>query len=149
MKLKVQKRLAAQVLGCSQKRVWFDSERFEELKEAITKVDIRSLIKDNAIKMKPVKGVSKARARKRREQRRKGRQRGSGSRKGKKGARLSKKTRRKNNMRTQRSLLKELVTKKIIEPATYRNLYLKSKGGFFRSRRHIKLYIDEHKLAKK
>ncbi|GAF81681.1 unnamed protein product, partial [marine sediment metagenome] len=25
----------------------------------------------------------------------------------------------------------------------YRKFYLKSKGGFFRSRRHIKLYLEE------
>jgi hypothetical protein len=34
--------------------------------------------------------------------------------------------------------------KNIITKLAYRELYLKSKGGYFRSRRHIKLYLDEH-----
>lgn len=149
MNLKVQKRLAADVAGCSQKKITFDPERFDEIKESITKGDIRALIKDGAIKVKPIKGISKARARKRRVQRRKGRQKGAGSKKGKKGARLSKKERRKTQIRAQRSLLKELRERKILDKKTYRNLYSKSTGGFFRSIRHIKLYINENKLAQK
>lgn len=148
MNLKVQKRLAAEVLKCSQKRIIFDPERFEELKESITKADIRALIKDKAIKLRPVKGVSRARAKKNRKQRAKGRRKGLGSRKGRAGARLSKKTKRKQNMRVQRKLLKTLREKGIVDRATYRKLYSKSKGGFFRSIRHIKIYIDEHKLVK-
>ena len=31
----------------------------------------------------------------------------------------------------------------------YRSLYLKAKGGFFRSIRHLKLYMEEHKMIKK
>ena len=42
-----------------------------------------------------------------------------------------------------------LKDKGIVDKKTYRNLYLKSKGGFFRSKSHIKLYINEHKLGKK
>jgi ribosomal protein L19E len=37
-------------------------------------------------------------------------------------------------------MLKE---KKIIDDKLYRELYLKSKGGFFRSKRHIKIYLEE------
>ena len=91
MKLNNQKRIAAKLLNCSKKRVVFDTERLEEIKEAITKADLRGLIKDKAISAKPVKGVSRGRARKRQEQRRKGRQKGHSSRKGKKTARSPKK----------------------------------------------------------
>ena len=54
-----------------------------------------------------------------------------------------------SNIRHQRSFLKELKEKGIVTKQIFRELYLKSKGGFFRSKRHIKLYIDEHKLAVK
>jgi len=148
MELKIQKRLAAGVLNCSEKRVWFDSNRLEEIKEAITKVDIRGLIDDNAIKRKAVKGVSRVRARKRILQRRKGRQKGFGSRKGKRTARLPKKEAWMDRIRAQRKLLKELRINKQINKKTYRDIYLKCKGGFFRSRRHIMLYLEEHGFKK-
>lgn len=149
MKLKLQKRLAAQILKCSTKRVWFDPNRLQDIKGAITKVDINSLIKDKAIKRKPVKGISRVRARKIKEQKRKGRQRGFGSRKGKKTATLSRKSSWIKRIRALRKLLIELKNKKEISRNVYQNLYLKAKGGFFRSRRHILLYIKEHNLGKK
>ena len=149
MKLKIQKRLAAQCLKCSEKRVLFDPDRLEDIKESITKADLRSLINEEAIKRKPVKGVSKIRARKIKVQKRKGRRKGAGSKKGKKTARLPKKIAWMQKIRIQRKFLKELRNKKIINASTYQTLYMKSKGGFFRSKRHIKLYIEEQELAKK
>lgn len=148
MQLKIQKRIAACCLKCSEKKVFLDPERSEDIKEAITKTDIRSLIGEGAIKQKPDKGVSKFRARKIKVQKRKGRRKGSGSRKGKKTARLSNKKAWMQKIRTQRMFLKELREKNIIDRKTFQMLYLKSKGGFFRSKRHIKLYIEEQKLAK-
>ena len=49
MQIKIQKRLAAQVLKCSESNVRLDPNRLEEIKEAITKADIKSLVKDKAI----------------------------------------------------------------------------------------------------
>ncbi len=46
MRLKSQRRLAAQLLKIGENKVWFDEDRLEEVKEAITKVDIKKLIKD-------------------------------------------------------------------------------------------------------
>lgn len=148
MELKIQKRLAAQILKCSEKRVLFDPSRLDELKEAITKADIRGLIGIKAITKKPIKGISKMRARKRKEQRRKGRQRGAGSRKGKKTARLSKKKAWTNRVRIQRGFVKDLRAKKDISSRDYQSIYMKIKGGFFRSKRHIKLYLEERGLIK-
>ncbi len=145
MKLNNQKRLAAQVLKCSKKRVILDPDRSTEIKEAITKADIRGLIKDNAIKKVNAKGVSRGRARKRIVQRRKGKQRGEGTKKGSRGARIPKKREWINKVRAQRVLLKKLKENKIIDDKLYRELYSKSKGGFFRSRRHIKMYLEERK----
>lgn len=149
MRIKSQKRLAAKVLNCSPKRVVFDSESLSDIKEAITKVDIRSLIKRKVIKRLNKKGISKVRSKKRKIQRRKGRQSGSGKRKGKKTARLSDKRRWINRIRIQRKVLKRLRNTNKITKQTYRNLYLKIKGGFFRSKRHIQLHLEEHKLIEK
>jgi large subunit ribosomal protein L19e len=149
MKLKTQKRLAADVLKCSPKRVIFDEERLEDIKESITKADIRALVIDKAISKKNKKGVSRIRARKRQIQRKKGKQRGQGTRKGKKTARTPKKITWMNKIRTQRNLLRNLKEKELIDNKTFRELYKKTKGGYFRSRRHIKIYLEEHGLIKK
>lgn len=149
MKLKIQKRLAADVLGCSEKHVRFDNERLDEIKESITKTDIKSLIKDSAIYCIPKRGVSRVRARKIQKQKSKGQRCGKGSRKGKKTARLPRKEKWMIKIRTQRELLRSLKDGEVVDQKIYRELYKKAQGGFFRSKRHIKLYIEEHDLTKK
>jgi len=148
MKLTLQKRLAAEVLGCSEKRVSFDPARLEDIKEAITKTDIRLLVGEGVIREKPVKGVSRGRANKRKVQKSKGLRKGEGSRKGKATARVSKKEEWIKRMRTQRKFLKYLKLKGLIKKTGFKELYTKSKGGFFRSTKHIKLYLQENKLLK-
>jgi len=148
MKFNLQKRLAADVMNCSEKRIALDKSRLEDIKEAITKIDIRSLINEGAIKKKPIKGNSRVRARKISIQKRKGKRKGPGSRKGKKTARLSKKKAWINKIRKQRKFLKRLRDKELITKQNYHLLYQKAKGGFFRSKRHIKLYLEEHRLIK-
>lgn len=147
MKLTTQKRLAAAILDCSPKRVKFDPKRLNDIKEAITKGDLKVLINEKGITRDPARGISRVRARKRAEQRAKGLQKGPGSRKSKPTARNTKKDMWIKKVRIQRSFIKELKEKQIINAATYKNLYRKSKGGFFRSKRHIKLYIEEHDLS--
>ena len=148
MRLKSQKRLAANVLKVGENRIVFDKERLDDIKEAITKADIRELIRENVIIAKKVRGNSRARARKRLKQYRKGRRRGEGSRKGKSGARLPRKKRWVNRVRSQRSLLQLLKEKNVISSNDFRNVYNKINGGFFRSKRHIKLYLEESGIIK-
>ncbi len=149
MNLPVQKRLAAGVLGVSQKKIWVDPARLDEVKEAITKVDIKKLISEGIIREKPSQNTSRGRARKIQVQKSKGKRKGSGSKKGKFTARLPKKKAWMSNIRVQRGFIKELKDKEIISSKSYRALYSRSKGGFFRSKRHIKLYIEEHKMVNK
>ena len=148
MQLKIQKRLAAQILKTSGKKIRLDSNRLEEIKEAITKADIKSLIKDNAITEKRTRGISGYRINKKRLQKSKGRRSGFGSIKGSKGARRGKKRAWMMGIRAQREFLKSLKDKKIIPLGEYRSLYMKSKGGFFRSKRHIKVYMKERGIIK-
>ena len=146
MNLKTQRRIAAKLLKVGINRVRFDPEMLTEIKEAITKSDIRSLIKKGAIMAMHYQ--SRFRVRKKLEQKRKGRGKGQGSRRGKKTARLASKKVWMNKIRLQRSFLRNLKEKNLINTKIYRDLMSKAKGGFFRSKRHIKLFLEEHNLVK-
>jgi large subunit ribosomal protein L19e len=146
MNLNVQKRIAASILKCSKKRIVLDQDRLKDIKEAITKEDLRGLIAEGAIQKVQSKGVSRVRAQKIHIQRRKGRMKGDGSRKGTAKARTPPKRDWINKVRLQRKFLTELKIKGLISSHTYRELYLKVKGGFFRTRNHLKYYIDENRL---
>ena len=149
MNLRNKKRIASQLLKCGATRVRFDPSSLQSIKEAITKSDIRGLIKDKVIKKIQIKGVSKGRSRKILKQKRKGRRAGPGRKSGTHKARLPSKKEWMNKIRAIRELLTHLRDKKIITTKSYRMLYLKAKGGFFRSKRHIKLYMDENNLVEK
>ena len=146
--LDVQRRLAAQILKCGKNRIRFDPDRLEDIKEAITKTDVRSLINNGAISKKRVLNTSRFWTRKKRLQKISSRQKGFGSRKGKKTARLAPKRAWINKIRLQRSFIKSLRDKNLLTSADYNELYMKSKGGFFRSIRHLKLYTKERGLLK-
>ena len=146
MNLKTQKRLAAKIMKVGETRVWFDPGRLDEIKEAITKADLKPLVKNGLIKKKPKTGVSRFRARKRQTQRKKGRQQNTGSRKGKRTSRLSGKQQWMNKLRAQRKLIFTLRENGSITNETFKSLYKKAKGSFFRSRSHIILYLKENKL---
>lgn len=146
--LDVQRRLAAQILKCGANRVRFDPTRLDETKEAITKRDIRSLVNSRAIFKKSVSNTSRFRARIRKRQKSHGKQKGFGSRKGRKTARLKPKRSWINKIRSQRSFIRSLRDSDVITTPIYHELYMKSKGGFFRSLRHLKLYTRERGLIK-
>lgn len=146
MNVKSQKKIASRILKAGSKRVWIDPERISEIKESITRADIKSLIGDLAIQKKQKKGISRVRARHKLKQKTKGRRKGTGSRKGKRTARLPRKKAWILKVRSQRNLMKTLRDKKYISKKTYSQLYRKIKSGFFRNRRHIKLYLTETKL---
>ncbi len=147
----LQKRLAADILKCSSYRVRFkpDADSLKQIKEAITKADVRSLINKGIIFKLPAKGTSRVRARKILVQKRKGRRAGVGSRKGSFNARANLKSVWINKVRKQRDLLKRLKSLGVVDKAAFWELYSKIKGGFFRSVRHLKLYVQEKGLVKK
>lgn len=129
------------------RRVKLDSSQLSTIKEAITKADIKSLIKQGIIKEKQIKGKGNFHSRKKKIQKRKGRQSGIGSRKGKATARDNPKKKWMSKIRAQRQLLKILKENEHINAKDYRNLYRKAKGGFFRSKKHIKTFIEEQKMV--
>ncbi len=66
MKLDKKKILASKALDVGAKRIQFDINRLDEIKEAITRQDIKDLHSSGAIKIKEIKGRRKAVKRKRR-----------------------------------------------------------------------------------
>ncbi|MCF7871826.1 50S ribosomal protein L19e [Candidatus Woesearchaeota archaeon] len=144
--MKIQKRLASRLMKASSKRIKFAADRLADIKEAITKTDIRQLIDEKAITKQNEKGISRSRANKIKKQKSKGKQKGPGSKKGKRTARLPKKEEWMNKIRSQRQLIKQLKDNENITQETYREIYKKSKGGYFRNKRHIKLYLEDHNL---
>ncbi|MEM5836748.1 MAG: 50S ribosomal protein L19e [Candidatus Aenigmatarchaeota archaeon] len=137
----VQKRLAAEILKVGESRIWLDPTKKKEIDAAITKADIRKLIQKGYIKVLP----EKLRKPKEKEKRKKG----PGRRKGAKGAFLSAKRRWILTVRPLREMLKELRDSGQIDRPTYRKLYKMVKGGMFRSRAHLKIYLEQHGFLKK
>ena len=144
MDLNQVKSIAKKVLKVGKKRVKI--KKPEEAMQAMTREDVRDLVRKKAIKKEKPKGTSKARARKRKAQKKKGRQRGKGKRKGAVKARANKKEKWMEKIRAQRKYLKEIKPK--LKEDAYRKLYLMCKGGYFRSKTHLNLYINEKKLWK-
>ncbi len=146
--LSLQRRLAAEVLGVGESRIWIDPSRIDEVVDAITREDIRRLIKDRVIQVKPVHVNSRERWRKRHLQRKKGRRRGYGKRKGKKTARKDRKEEWMNRIRKIRRFLRYLRDHGVIDRKTYRRLYMLAKGGTFRSLNALKHYMKEKGIVK-
>ena len=135
-------------MRCSTDRVVFDTEKLADIKEAITKADIRSLVEQGVIRKIPTRGISRARTNFVQQQKRKGKRKGHGSRKGSAGARTNKKRTWVNKVRLQRSYIQGLRLRKAIEQSQFVELYKKVKGGFFRSKRHMELYLTEQGILK-
>ncbi|MCI4349354.1 MAG: 50S ribosomal protein L19e [Thermoplasmata archaeon] len=136
-----QRRMASLLLKCGEGRVWIDPASQEEIADAVTRSDIRSAIKARVIRAKPIRGTSRARAKRHAAEVAKGRHAGPGSRRGSPSSRVPKKERWMNRIRALRKLLAELRETKQITPAAYRKHYRHAKGGMYRSRAHLLLNL--------
>ena len=141
-----QRRLAAEVLEIGVNRVWLNPEASKDIAAALTREDIRKLIEEDKVGARPIRGVSRGRARKVDETRKYGHRKGHGSRSGAKGARRPKKQQWMKKIRALRSRLRELRETEKIDASTYRKLYVKAKGGEYRSRAHLDAHIEQLKV---
>ena len=148
MDLRKQKELAAEVAKVGVYKIVLDPARYEDLKEAITKADIRALIKDGAITIKQKRTPSRQRANARHLQRKKGRQRGHGRRKGQKKARTPRKQQWMRKIRILRTTLRTYRDENKFDMKTFVDLKQKVKGGFFRDNNHLMFYVKSNKLLK-
>lgn len=138
--------MAAKILKCGKSRIWLDPTRMGDIEEAITSEDIRRLIKDGVISEKPKQGLSSFRKKKIARQKKKGRRRSRGSVKGRPAG--QKKQAWMKTIRSLRNLLRELKTTGKIDNRTYRDIYTKSKSGYFRSKAHVMNYLERNNLLK-
>jgi large subunit ribosomal protein L19e len=139
--LKNQVRLASSVLKAGKSRVRIDPDRAAEVATAVTRSDIRKLVDGGVITAVQKQGVSRGRGRKNDQQKAKGRRKGPGSRKGAAGARTPRKATWMSLIRALRSELRELREKGAIDAGTYRDYYVRAKGGQFRSRAHLRSHM--------
>jgi large subunit ribosomal protein L19e len=137
----LQKKMAAQILKVGKNRVWLDPKHTKDLDASITKADVRKMILKGWVKGLPEK------IHKPKEKRKRGR--GHGSRKGAKYSIVNRKRRWILRVRPMRAMLKEMKEKQQIDNPTFRKLYGLVKGGMFRSRSHLRLYMEQNNLLKK
>ncbi len=142
------KSIVARIMKCGKSRVWIDPERLGDINNAITAADLRKLIKDGAIRIKPITGNSRGRINKKLTQKSKGRRKGPGSRKGKKTARTNEKKEWMIKVRKLRTHLRALRDKGLLTDGTYRNIYRKIGSGMFRGVNHMEFYLKDHDLLK-
>jgi len=127
------KALAAKTLKVGKNRIHFNNDNFAELKEAITKQDIKELHAEGIITIKPVKGRKTIK-----------------KRKTKRGPGKIKKTVNKRKQiyvkitRKLRTYLKELKALGVIDRDLYRELRNKIRMRTFRSKAHLKEYLETH-----
>ncbi len=148
MNLKNQRRMAAEILKCGENRVWIHPDYIEDVSEKITRSDIREAIDQGLIVARQKKGVSRSKTRKAKSQKVKGRRKGHGSRTGTSKARYPKKERWIKTIRPIRERLRQLRDEGKIDKRTYREFYMQSKGGMFRSKAHLEQQLRAHGLLK-
>jgi len=140
--LKAKKRLASRVTGVGVHRIKFDSDHLDDIADAITRGNIRSLITANTIKIKPFTGTSRGRAQDKKDQKNK-RGTGQGSKQGRKGARVGKKEVYVAKVRSLRRLLKIAKDRKDITNPEFWTLYKKVGGNTVRNKAHLRLLMTE------
>lgn len=132
-------------MKCGKSRVWIDPSRLADVSEAITLGDIRKLARDGVIKKLPETGVSSFRTKKMLAQKAKGRRKGRGSRKG---HAIPTKDVWIKRIRAIRKLIIHLKEEGKIDNKVYRDMYSKSKSGFFRSKSHVMIHLERNNLLK-
>ena len=146
--LRTKKLLVSRMYGVGIKRVSFDSEHLDDIADAITRENIRSLLTANTIKIKGITGTSKGRAHLKKIQKKK---RGvkQGSKKGRKGARVGKKRVYVTKVRSLRWRLKVAKDRKEITNKDFWELYKKIGGNTVRNIAHLRTLIEEVKTKSK
>lgn len=140
--LRAKKKLVSRVLGVGVHRVKFDSDHLDDIADAITRENIRSLITANTIKVKPIVGTSKGRSHTKKAQKNK---RGTkqGSKQGRQGARVGKKQVYVAKVRALRRLLKIAKDRKDLTNPEFWLLYKKVGGNTVRNKAHLRLLMEE------
>ncbi len=134
MNLAKKKELAARTLKVGKERIVFLQSRLNEIKEALTKQDIRDLVKEGAISVKEVCGRRKHKKKKRR----------------KSPGNIRKKVNKRKQeyvklVRKLRGYVSELRKQGVLSREEVLDIRKKIRNKIFRSKAHLKRYIEEMK----
>jgi large subunit ribosomal protein L19e len=146
--LRTKKRLVSRVTGVGLDRIKFDPESSDDIADAITRDNIRSLISAGAITIRAAKGTSRGRAKFKKTQKGK-RGTTTGSKKGRKGARVGKKQVYVAKVRALRHRLGIAKDRKEITNPEFWDLYRKIRGNTVRNIAHLRSLIEEIKAHRK
>ena len=132
MNLRNKKELAKRTFNIGKNRIVFLKSRLEEIKEALTKQDIRDLKQDGAILIKDIKGRKKVKKRK--------------TRKGPGKIKKKIKTRKQDYVimtRKLRRYVAEMKKQGKLSSVEVKDIRKKIRNRIFRSKAHLKQYIGE------
>lgn len=145
--LRSKRKLVSRMLGVGADRIKFDPSYLDDVTDAITRDNIRSLITANVIEVKPIKGTSTGRAHFKKLQHKK-RSRKQGSKKGRKGARIGKKQVYVKRTRAMRHQLTVSKARKEITNESFWKLYKQVSGNQVRNLAHLRTLIEESRAKK-
>ncbi|MEM2760101.1 MAG: 50S ribosomal protein L19e [Nitrososphaerales archaeon] len=140
--LRYKRELAARTLGVGANRIKFEPEFVEDVLDAITRDDIRSLVTARTIYVAGKRGTSRGRARERHLKNKK-HGKGQGSKKGRKTARQGRKENWVKKVRAMRRHIKILKKRGEISGKAFWTLYTKINGGQVRSLSHLRELVKE------
>lgn len=129
------KRLAADILKVGRNRIRIKEGENSRVTEALTREDVRGLIDDGAVYGMAYVGPRSKPKRKRQ---------GRGKRKGTKFSRKGSKETWMERIRAQRKYLGELLKSGELQAEYKRKVYLKVKGGAFKGKKALLIYLKEN-----
>lgn len=131
------KRLASDMLGVGENKIRLKPEEIGRAESALTREDVRALIKDKIIYVKTEPGFRRVKKRKRKH---------AGSRRGSMNARTPEKEKWMMNVRAQRKYLAQLVSAGNLDRKEKRHIYLRVKGGSFKGKKAMLMYLKDNGL---
>ncbi len=148
MKLNKLKETASKVMTAGKQKLKINLDKYKENKEdvdkAITRQDVRDLVKKGVVYKETDTGHSRGRARKLLAQKKLKRKKGPGKKRGTPKARNNQNS---HNLKIRglKKKLRELKAEDKLKDKKYSKLYLMIKGNYFRGKKHLEDYVNGDK----